>query len=54
MPGDLFCRDAAYPGLQIEIRLFIKEFVAGLLHFINKIRNFKYRTKTVKTCKTTH
>ena len=28
------------------------EFVAGLLHFINKIPNFRYPTKTERLCKT--
>ena len=28
------------------------EFVAGLLHFINKMLNFKYPTNTEKLCKT--
>ena len=28
------------------------DFVAGLLHFINKMLNFKYPTNTEKLCKT--
>lgn len=45
MPGDLFCRGAFLPRLRTKITVFIEEFMAGLLHFTDKMLNFKYRTK---------
>ena len=52
MPDDLFCRGAFLPRLRTKITVFIEEFMAGLLHFINKMLNFKYPTNTEKLCKT--
>ena len=45
MPGDLFCRGAFLPRLRTKITVFIEEFMAGLLHFTDKMLNFKYQTK---------
>ena len=45
MPDDLFCRGAFLPRLRTKITVFIEEFMAGLLHFTDKMLNFKYRTK---------